>query len=46
MAGTGAERGEQRGFGLEIVLVGAGSVEYCLLQSNVVGQGIVYAVFE
>ena len=46
VAGTGAERGEQRGFGLEIVLVGAGSVEHCLLQSNVVGQGIVDAVFE
>ena len=46
VACTGTERGEQRGFGLEIVLVGAGLGELRLLQRDVVGKGIVDAVLE
>ena len=46
VAGTSAERGEQRGFGLEIVLVGAGLGEPRLLKRDVVGKGIVDAVLE
>ena len=46
VAGTGTERGEQRGFGLEIVLVSAGLGEPRLLKRDVVGKGIVDAVLE